>query len=439
MAVNRPVRLYLASLGCPKNLVDSERALAGLTQGGMELVGDPEEADTILVNTCGFVADAKEESVDTILELAEIKKNRPGVKLAVMGCLSERYRDDLVRDIPEIDLIFGAGQLRDLVGALAPNPPTFSDPDELARVITTAPHWAYLKIAEGCSNNCAFCIIPAIRGPFISRPMESIVNEARRLADAGVKEINLVAQDSTLYGADLKIKDGLATLLKKLDKVDGIAWIRPMYLYPALVTDRLLRTMADAEKVVPYFDMPLQHADDAVLARMRRPETNAQIRRLIETIRRTIPDAAIRTAFITGFPGETDAAFETLLALVAESRFDHMGAFVYSPEEGTEAATMPDPVPEAVARGRYERLMTLQNGISAEKQEAKIGMTATVMVDGFDEDESLMTGRLATQAPGIDGSVILDGVEGAPGDFVEVTVTGATDYDLVATVGAGEE
>jgi ribosomal protein S12 methylthiotransferase len=268
--------------------------------------------------------------------------------------------------------------------------------------------------------------------------MDAVVAEAARLAAVGVRELNIVAQDSTLYGADLRMKGGLAKLLGELEGVDGIDWIRVMYLYPALVGEKLLATIAGSKKIVPYFDMPLQHADDAILSRMRRPETNRSVRSLIRTIRRDILGAALRTAFIVGFPGETDAHFETLMELVDEARFDHMGAFVYSPEEGTEAATFGDPIPDAVARRRFDRLMARQKEISAELQRAKIGMRATVMVDGFDAEENLVTGRLATQAPRIDGSVILDGVEASPGTMVDVVVTGATEYDLIGAPFDGE-
>jgi len=425
-------KIYTVTLGCPKNQVDTERALWRLRAAGAEFTAAPEEAGVLLVNTCGFITGAKEESIEVILELAEVKKKNPRARLAVMGCLAERYRAELAERIPEIDLITGVGDeaiaAKLIPGAAAPIP----DPDDPGRIITTAPHWAYLKIAEGCSNQCSFCAIPRIRGPFQSRPMEDILREARALAARGVKELILVAQDSALYGADLHEKRGLPRLLEKLNDIGGLVWLRVMYLFPPLVNRELIERFATLEKVVPYFDLPFQHASGAVLARMNRPETSDYIRRLIGDIRARIPHAALRTAFITGFPGEGDKDFDILRRLVEEARFDHMGVFTYSPEEGTAAYDLDSAVPEEIAHARRAGLMSLQRAISAEKLAARAGETIEVMADGYDEEENLATGRAAWQAPQIDGQVILDGVEAAPGDLLTLRVTGHTEYDLIA-------
>jgi len=424
-------KVFMVSLGCPKNQVDSERALHALRRAGLEIVTDQDQADIIITNTCGFVNDAKEESIDTILELSRVKKERPDVLLGVMGCLSERYGDDLKSAMPEIDFIHGVADIPAMVKNLVPGSKAYPDPDSQDRIITTSPYWAYLKIAEGCSNKCSFCVIPQIRGPYKSVEMESVVKEAEGLAEQGVKELILVAQDTTLYGADLKMKNGLPRLLEKLSRIKKLEWIRVMYMYPALVTDELLSVFAGEGKVVPYFDIPLQHASTNLLKSMGRPETETSIRDMLDRIRQKLPNSAIRTAFIVGFPGEKAEDFKTLLRLVEDARFDHMGAFKFSPEEGSAAFTMSGAVPRKKAEERYGLLMTAQRDISRAKLEEKIGSVAEVLVDIQDTEEMLVTGRLATQAPKIDGCVILDGVEAAPGSIVKVKITGASDYDLV--------
>lgn len=426
-------KVFMVSLGCPKNQVDSERALHALRKAGLEIVTDQDQADIIITNTCGFVNDAKEESIDTILELSRVKKERPDVLLGVMGCLSERYGDDLKSSMPEIDFIHGVSDIPAMVKNLAPDSRAYPDPDSQDRIITTSPHWAYLKIAEGCSNKCSFCVIPQIRGPYKSVEMDNVVKEAEGLVSQGVKELILVAQDTTLYGADLKIKNGLPRLLEKLGRIRGLKWIRVMYMYPALVTNELLSVFDGEEKVVPYFDIPLQHASTNLLKSMGRPETETSIRDMLDRIKRKLPSAAIRTAFIVGFPGEKAEDFKTLMRLVADVRFDHMGAFKFSPEEGSAAFSMAGTVPLKKAEERYEMLMTAQMGISRAKLEEKVGLDAEVLVDIPDPEEMLLTGRLATQAPKIDGCVILDGVEAEPGRIVKVKITGATDYDLIGT------
>ena len=429
------IAVYMTTLGCPKNRVDSEKTLWALTRAGARITLDEEEADLLLVNTCGFVTDAKEESIERVLELAEVKARRPKAKLVVLGCLSERYRAELAERIPEIDYLYGVHELDKLAHELmADKEGAYLDPEALTeRTLTTPSGWAYLKIAEGCSNTCSFCAIPMIRGPYASRSAGTIVEEARHLAARGVREVNLVAQDTTLYGADLKQKNGLASLLGQIAAVDGIEWIRVMYMYPPLLDDHLIETMAAIPKVVPYFDVPLQHASDKILGLMGRKETGRSIRSLVARIRAAFPGAAIRTAFIVGFPGETEKDFGQLLEFVQEARLDHVGAFIYSPEEGTSAASLKARPSATVAGGRLERLMTAQREISAELTLAKTGLITDVLVEGLDPEENLVTGRAPWQAPEVDGCVILDGVEAGPGQIVRLEITGATDYDLIAS------
>ncbi len=424
-------KIYLESLGCPKNRVDSEITLGSLLQGGLLPTADPEEADILMVNSCGFVESAKEESIDTILRLAEIKQRKPLVKLAVMGCLTERYRDEIKKEIPDIDYIYGVSDISAITKEFSSNlSSSLPDPDK-SRLVEPGSVYAYLKIAEGCSNTCAFCAIPAIRGSFISRAPERIIEEATSIVKTGVKELILVAQDSTLYGADLKMKNGLATLLRRLDAEVPAEWIRVMYMYPSLVTDELLESFAKCDKVVPYFDIPIQHGADSVLARMKRPERNASIRSLIKNIRNRVEGSAIRSTAIVGFPGETEDDFEQLLSLIEDIGFDHFGAFIYSDEEGTSAYDLPNKIPQEIAEERFDRLLTLQNRISADLLSSKIGEMVTVLVDNPDSEEMLLTGRLPTQAPEIDGCVILDDIEADPGQFVELRIESSSDYDLI--------
>lgn len=432
-------KVYLESLGCPKNLVDSEAALGALRRAGAEPVSDETCADALIVNTCGFIEAAREESIDAILRLARIKDGRPGVKLAVMGCLSEKYRDELLREIPEIDEIFGTADLRPVVERIAPGPAD-GIPGPLAgpRELSTPSSYAYLKIAEGCSNSCSFCVIPSIRGPYGSRTPDELLAEAEDLARRGVRELILVAQDTTLYGADLRMKDGLAGLLRKLSCVEGIRWIRVLYMYPSLVSGALLDVIAGEEKIVPYFDLPLQHVSGGVLKRMGRPDTGASIRRLVDRIREKAPGAAVRASFIVGFPGETEEDFAELLGFIEEARLDHAGCFIYSPEEGTPAAALPGAIGVKTARERLDILMSAQRKISADILKEKVGRVEEVMVDGAGEDGLLLTGRLETQAPEIDGHVILDSADAAAGDIISVRITGAMDYDLIGSAASVE-
>ncbi len=427
------MKVFLKSLGCPKNQVDSERILWALKRNNATLTGDQRKADTLIINTCGFTEDAKQESIDAILALAEIKKSRPEVKLCVAGCLSERYRDDLMSQIPEIDHIYGVDELdaiiKELAGGQVSAPP---DPDDPRRILGSPSHFAYLKISEGCSNNCSFCVIPLIRGSYKSRAPEQIIREARQLASGGVKELVVVAQDTTLYGADIRLDNGLGALLDQLSDIEEIEWIRVMYMYPPLVTDRLLERFSRLEKVVPYFDIPFQHASDRILSAMNRQETERSIRNLVEKIRQSAPGASIRTSFIVGFKGETDKDFETLLKMVEDIRFDHLGAFIYSPEEESAAYKLSASLtPMLKARERFDRLMTAQREISKRLLNEKKGRIMDVIVDGIDEEEALLTGRTKHQAPEIDGTVILDSLTAAIGSIIPVKIVGATDYDLI--------
>ncbi|VAX15315.1 Ribosomal protein S12p Asp88 (E. coli) methylthiotransferase [hydrothermal vent metagenome] len=427
------MKVFLKTLGCPKNQVDSERILWALKRNNATLTGDERKADTLIINTCGFTEDAKQESIDAILALAEIKKSRPEVKLCVAGCLSQRYRDDLTSQIPEIDYIYGVDELDAIIKELADSqvsaPP---DPDDPRRILGSPPHFAYLKISEGCSNNCSFCVIPLIRGPYKSRDPEQIVKEARQLAKGGVKELVVVAQDTTLYGADIRLDNGLGALLDQLSDIEEIEWIRVMYMYPPLVTDRLIERFSRLEKVVPYFDIPFQHASGRILAAMNREETERSIRNLVDKIRQSVPGASIRTSFIVGFKGETDKDFETLLKMVEDIRFDHLGAFIYSPEEESAAYKLPaSRTPMIKARERFDRLMSAQQEISRRLLSDKVGRVMDVIVDGIDEEETLLTGRTKHQAPEIDGTVILDSFSAAVGSIIPVKIVGATDYDLI--------
>ncbi len=421
----RNMRLHMVSLGCAKNRVDSEKVLAILQQQGCTITDNPEEADCLLVNSCGFIDAAKRETIDTILSLAEIKKTRPGAKLAVMGCMVERYKAELQSDIPEIDYLLAISD---------ESTKEVYRTDNISRVTQPGVVSAYLKIAEGCGNACSFCSIPAIRGPLKSRPPEAIVAEAKELLAIGIRELVLVAQDTTRYGADLKKKNGLVELLKELKNLKELQgrWLRVMYLYPTLITDAMIDMIASGPPFTPYIDVPFQHFDDAVLKRMGRQETQKDIQSLMERIRAKMPHGAIRTSFIVGFPGETEKQFNHLLKFVKEAQFDHVGVFTYSSEEGTGAAAYADDVPEKVKEKRQAQLMKAQNAISKKKNKEKLGKTFDALVERYDNENRLLIGRLATQAPEVDGELILDDCEAAPGEIIKVTITGAMDYDLIA-------
>ncbi|MGE0444052.1 MAG: 30S ribosomal protein S12 methylthiotransferase RimO [Vicinamibacterales bacterium] len=451
-------KVGMVSLGCPKNLVDSEVMLGLAQQQGHQLTHDAAEADVLIVNTCAFIDKAKQESVDAILEMAEHKKNGRCRTLVVTGCLAERYRDELKAQIPEIDAVLGTGEVPQIVTALGgpahagphvlpllrPNGtavtgesrlPTYIYDAETPRLLATPRHYAYVKIAEGCDYKCAFCIIPRLRGEYRSRPIESIVTEARALAARGVKELLLISQDTSFYGIDRGERGALARLLRELNAVDGIEWIRMLYLYPTTIGDDVLAAMAECDKVCKYVDLPLQHASNAVLKRMKRPGTRASYDALLQRIRSRVPGVALRTTFIVGFPGETDADFAELRDFVSNTRFDHVGVFTYSHEEGTSAFGLEDDVPARVKRQRQSQLMSLQKRIVADAQKQRVGQTVRLVVDGPSADHDLvLRGRLEGQAPDIDPLVYLtdcDPSEFSPGRFVSGEIVGSRGYDLL--------
>ncbi|MBF0172213.1 MAG: 30S ribosomal protein S12 methylthiotransferase RimO [Magnetococcales bacterium] len=437
-------RIGVISLGCPKNLVDTEKMLGRFFEAGHVLTPNPEEADLLVVNTCGFIAEAEEESRQAIRDMAAIKARHPGVRLAVTGCLAQRYGRELKEQIPAIDLLLGthdsATQPRTLIAppqrrALSVLDPLYRPLTGAPRVLTTPSHTAYLKIAEGCNNPCSFCIIPRLRGPFQSRPGEELVAEARALAAGGVRELNLVSQDTSLYGRDLTPRSSLKSLLTALETVAGIQWIRLLYLYPTLVNDALLDHIAASEKVQPYLDIPLQHSHSAVLARMKRAERGGDIRQLVTRIRSRLPRAAIRTTFIVGFPGETEEEFQDLYEFMSEFKLDHVGIFAYSDEVGTEAHHMPDKVAAELAEARRSRLYDLQEKISGEKLASLVGSTLPVLVEGrLDGSLGSRMGRTPWQAPEVDGHVRLKGENLVAGTIVSAKIIQASAHDLVAEV-----
>ena len=434
-------KIGMVSLGCPKNTVDSEIVLGSLTDKGYSVTSNEGDADVIIVNTCGFIDKAKEESIDAILEMAEYKRKGNCQKLVVMGCLSQRYKDELLKEIPEIDYLVGAGDFKSVEeimeskfqpSASFVREPVFDFNENTPRILTTPRYTAYVKIAEGCSNRCSFCIIPKIRGPFKSRNVDSIVSEAKILSDKGVKELNLISQDTTMFGTDIGLKNGLSELLKRLVKIDGVRWIRLLYCYPTFLNDELIEIMKNEEKICKYIDLPLQHSHDDILKAMMRQEREGEIRDLIFRIRDAIPDIAIRTAFIVGFPGETERHFEHLSNFVKEMKFEHLGVFTYSPEEGTKAVEIPNHVLEDVKNKRKDTIMEIQKRLSLEKNKRFIGTTKDVLVEETTgSDEFLISGRMQTQAPEIDGVVYIEKSEVRAGDILPVKITKAMEYDLV--------
>jgi ribosomal protein S12 methylthiotransferase len=458
------VKIGFVSLGCPKNLVDSEVMIGLVQQAGHVVTADASSADVLVVNTCAFIDSAKQESVDTILELAELKRTGRCRKLVVTGCLAERYRDELQGQIGEIDAVLGTGEVPDIVRAVsaepAPRPdtgmplrlyrkppaappaapggrglPEYLYDAETPRTLVTPKHYAYIKIAEGCDYACAFCIIPTLRGHYRSREAPSIVTEARRLADRGVRELLLISQDTTFFGVDRGDRGALGRLLRELNRVDGLAWVRLLYLYPTTITDDVLDAMAESDKVCKYIDLPLQHAAPGVLKRMKRPGTGTSYRRLLDRIRTRVPGVALRTTLIVGFPGETAEEFDTLQAFVQDVRFDHLGVFTYSHEEGTGAFALGDDVPARVKRQRRSALMSIQKRLVRKTQRARLGERVRVMADGPSPEHGLvLRGRLQSQAPDIDSCVYLtdaDPESVPPGAFVEGTIVGSREYDLV--------
>jgi len=433
----------MVSLGCPKNLVDSEALLGDLGVSGFEMTPDESEADVIIVNTCGFLQSAVKESIDTILEMAGHKTGGRCEQLIVTGCLAERHPEDLLKEIPEIDHLLGTKQYPMLKHLLNGNGRSqqrnhthepaqyFDTPGN--RVLTTPFYSAYVKIAEGCSNKCAFCIIPKLRGPIQSRSMQSIIDETKQLAARGVREINLVSQDTTLYGYDLGMKHGLIQLLEEMTEVQGVDWIRLFYNYPTVLTTELMDAVQRIDKIVKYIDVPLQHTHDFMLKHMKRQETETGVRQMIDELRKRIPGVALRTTFITGFPGETEEHFKHMLEFVNEFQFDHVGVFAYSDEPGTTAFDYSDKVEPEVGEARRDQLMAAQREIVLRKNKERIGQIYDALVEGLDDEGMLMLGRLSFQGPDVDGQVILEQCEAEPGDIVPVRITGALDYDLVAT------
>jgi ribosomal protein S12 methylthiotransferase len=454
------MKIGLVSLGCPKNLVDSEVMLGLAQNAGHELTADPSSADVIVVNTCAFIDSAKQESVDAILEMAEHKKRREGRRLVVTGCLAERYRDELRANIPEIDALLGTGEIPGIVAAIAGGAqpgtsalafykgpsstesprslPTYLYDANTPRLLATPRHYAYVKVAEGCDYKCAFCIIPTLRVKYRRRSADSILLEARALAARGVKELILISQDTTFYGVDLQKRGALARLLRSLNAIDGLEWIRLLYLYPTTIDDETLAAMAECNKVCKYVDLPLQHASNPVLQRMKRPGTRQKYDRLLERIRARVPGVAIRTTFIVGFPGETETDVETLYDFVNDHQFDHLGVFTYSHEDGTSAFTLDDDIPAHRKATRRHRIMQLQKKLVRRRLRSRIGDRVRLLVDGpSGEHELVWKGRLATQAPDIDAGVFLTDCDPArvhPGGFVDAEIVGARDYDLVGRV-----
>jgi ribosomal protein S12 methylthiotransferase len=440
-------RVYMHTLGCPKNRVDSELMLGALAGAGFRLEQDPAKAEVIVVNTCGFIESAKVESVDAIVELADFKRTGRAKQLVVAGCLVQRHAAELARALPEVDHFVGTGAYQDIARIvsdaqakrLVVPDPDFVHSASSPRVNSLPSHTAYLKISEGCDNACAFCIIPKLRGPQRSRPVDDVVAEAAALAAQGAIELSLVAQDLTAYGHDLAGKPRLHQLLRALAKVDGIRWIRLHYAYPRDVPDALVQAIAGEPKIVKYLDMPLQHSSDRLLRAMKRGRDSMFLRRLLRRLRAGIPGLALRTSLIVGLPGETEEDFQDLLAFVEEERFERLGVFEFSPEEGTPAATMRRQVPAAVRRARFERIMEAQQAISRAHQRAMIGRRIEVLVEGASEEtEHLLAGRHAQQAPEIDGLTYVNDGLAYPGEIVTVEVTDASEYDLVGRVVARE-
>jgi ribosomal protein S12 methylthiotransferase len=453
------VKIGFVSLGCPKNLVDSEVMIGLVERAGHAVTPDAADADVLVVNTCAFIDSAKQESVDAILEMAELKKHGACKRLVVTGCLAERYRDDLRAQIGEIDAVLGTGEVPDIVEAVTgaaarasaavpvtlfrsraeagaePVPPEYLYDADTPRTLVTPGHFAYVKVAEGCDYTCAFCIIPTLRGHYRSRTSASIVAEARALAARGVKELLLISQDTTFYGVDRGERGALGRLLRELNEVPGLEWIRLLYLYPTTITNDVLDAMAECEKVCRYVDLPLQHASAAVLKRMKRPGSGATYRKLLDRIRTRVPGVTLRTTFIVGFPGETEEEFAELLEFVTEVEFDHVGVFTYSHEEGTSAFQRDDDVPARVKTKRRNALMAAQRRIVRRKQRQRKGERVRVLVDGPSPEHGLvLRGRLEGQAPDIDSCVYLTDADPdtcRPGDVIEGVIEGGRDYDLV--------
>ena len=438
-------KILFISLGCDKNLVDSEVMLGILADRGFEMTDTEDDADIIIINTCCFINDAKEESINTILEMAEYKKTGPCKALIVTGCLAQRYKQEIVDEIPEVDAVIGTSKYDEIFDAVdqALKGSHFLDVDDLdrlpsvpgKRILTTGGHYAHLKIAEGCDKHCTYCIIPKIRGNYRSVPMEQLLAEAASLAEQGVKELILVAQETTLYGVDLYGKKSLHILLQELAKIKGIRWIRILYCYPEEIYPELIETIKNEKKVCHYLDMPIQHASDAILKRMGRRTTKAQLKETVSLLRKEIPDIVLRTTLIAGFPGETQEQHEELMEFVDEMEFERVGVFTYSAEEDTPAYSYPDQIPEEVKEERRADVMELQQEIAFEHCENMVGKVLDVMIEGKVADEPAYVGRTYMDAPNVDGLIFVNADEMLmSGDFVRVKVTGANEYDLIGEV-----
>lgn len=444
-------KVHFVSLGCPKNLVDTEIMVGTLMKDGYQVTADENEADTIIVNTCGFIEDSKTESIQTILRMSELKKEGNLKKLVVAGCLTQRYKDDLVEGLPEADLFVGSGEFQNIHKILDKsfkgeqkktyfNLPTYLQEEQTPRANTQPGHRAYLKISEGCMKRCAFCAIPLIRGNLQSRTIPNIVNEAKLLAAGGVKELIIISHDFTDYGWDIRRKNSEAQenpveLLRELAKVEGIEWIRLLYLYPDGITPELIQLIKSDKKFCRYFDMPLQHINNDMLKRMNRKMTREEIETALNLIRTEIPDAVIRTQFIVGFPGETEENFEEVLQFLTEQKFDRVGCFKYSPEENTPGGKMADQIDEETKQRRWEAVMEVQQNISREMHQKQIGQILDVVVEGFSEEtELLLQGRSMQQAPDIDGVVLINDGQANVGDIVKVRITDSMEYDLIGEI-----
>ncbi len=435
-------KILFISLGCDKNLVDSERMLGFLSGRGYGFTDDEAEADIVVINTCCFINDAKQESIDTILEMAELRKSGKVKALVVTGCLAQRYREEIQEEIPEVDMILGVSALDEIVSALdrffeGKKENYYGSPDraplaDTRRILTTGGHYAYLKIAEGCDKHCTYCIIPKVRGRYRSIPMESLVKEAETLAAEGVKELVVVAQETTLYGMDLYGKKTLPELLRRLCRIDGLCWIRVLYCYPEEIDDELIRVMKEEPKICHYLDLPIQHGCDTILRRMGRRTTREELTAVIGKLRREIPDICIRTTLITGFPGETQEEHEELLSFVDLMEFDRLGVFTYSQEEDTPAASMPDQISEEVKETRREQLMELQQEIAYDAALAMNGRLVEAMIEGKVVKEDVYVARTYKDAPNVDGFLFINTKrELMTGDFVKCRITGACEYDLI--------
>ena len=440
------MKILFVSLGCDKNLVDTENMLGILKNKGFEFTDDEWEADIIAINTCCFIGDAKQESINTILEMAEHKKDARCKVLVVAGCLAHRYQDEIIKEIPEVDAFVGTSsydKIADMINSVLEEKGISNFVEdanrmpmvEADRIVTTPGYYEYLKIAEGCDKHCTYCVIPKVRGSFRSFPIEYLVNQTKKLVEGGVKEIILVAQETTLYGVDLYGKKSLPKLLHNLGLIEGLEWIRILYCYPEEINDELIEAINNEPKVCHYLDMPIQHASDNILKRMGRRTSKQELTDIVAKLRSEIPDIALRTTLITGFPGETDVDHEDVMQFIDECEFDRLGVFTYSREEDTVAAQMPDQIDEAIKEKYRDELMQLQQEISADRSAAMIGRTVRVMIEGFIPEDNTYVGRSYKDAPNVDGLVFVEcDRELMSGDFIDVKITGSTEYDLIGTI-----